>query len=283
MTQADGAVAEPAIQEAAQAERSPGGDPGSAWFDGVLGRTPIELPSAEVSTPNEDAQSADGQVTSKAAPAENPGEPQALSDSGAAETIAQTVERKAEEQGITLTAQELERRVQAEVDRRETMRLRRQRQQELAKLRDEDPFQYVEEVKKEEEAEQDVAETHQAHRMIYADAVNRFDRAVLDPITLALPEQARSKLLQRDLVTIEDRQAFADAGIKAIQDAAYRRGVNETREKVRKDPTVKKELLAELRAEGVAEPDLVPAANGDGSGRATDMNVLLRRAAGRRS
>lgn len=285
MTQADGAVADPSTQSTPSPEASQGGDSaGRAWFDSAFGRAPIELPAAGVSESSEEPNGKAATTEGEAAPAGvNLGEPKVVPDGGASsETPDQQVQREAQEQGVTFTREEFERAVQAENDRREYRRQQVAERQRLAELRKTDPFQYAEEMEKIEEQATDATTTHEANRQIYGAAITHYDRNILDPITLTLSDSARSRLLKGELNTLEDRQAFVKGALHEIEQEGYRRGVSETRQKMRNDPTFRKEQLAELRADGgVAEPEaLEPAGQ---NGRPTDMNSLLRRGFGRRS
>src|SRR5580765_3108932 len=81
-------------------------------------------------------------------------------------------------EALRLTQEELDRKVQAEADRREAQRVSRQKIEERKKLRDSDPWAYAEEERKEEQAAQG---NFQLERFV-TDLGVEHDKVTVDPI-----------------------------------------------------------------------------------------------------
>ena len=88
-----------------------------------------------------------------------------------------------------LTQEELDRRVQAETDRREAKRAARLEQQQRKQLRDTDPWAYAEEERKAEQA----AQSNQSVAQWFQGLSSEHDRVAIDPLIETLPaRRARS-------------------------------------------------------------------------------------------
>ena len=178
--------------------------------------------------------------------------------------------------------QEFQRRVQAEVDRREALRAQRQRQQQERELRRTNPQEYAK--LKEQEESQNTQAGALSQAMI---ALSRqFDDATVTPLVQALKEDAREGVLKDTGHGLPGRKEIVTRAIKALQkssyDEGYAKGKSEAERSLRRpSSSLRKELLAELRA-GEEEPDLAPG-NGSANGATdVDMNDWMRSALGRR-
>ncbi|MCR4375911.1 MAG: hypothetical protein NUW22_13790 [Acidobacteria bacterium] len=161
---------------------------------------------------------------------------------------------------LQLTEEELERRVQSEVDRREAKRAADATAAERKRLRDEDPYGYAE-AEKAREAEEAV--TVQLHGVL-GKAVGEYDAHTVAPLLEALPEATRAKLLAEAPAGLVGRKALITAAVAALK--------AETETQLRKNPAFRKQLLASVRGEE-EQPDLLPATSGTVAAR--DGNAVL--------
>lgn len=183
---------------------------------------------------------------------------------------------------LTLTEDELQRRIQAETDRREARRNREVQQQTAARteaerlrlLRD-DPIQGAE-----QEARRIVAEQEAAKLRTTVDAVwEQADRTVLDPLFQALPAKVQSEILAETnhLTGLESRMANAKAALKALEKHWKAEGAKDAEKSLRANPAFRKELLAEVRDDR-DEPELIAGARPTHS---TNMNDFILSRGGR--
>ena len=231
---------------------------GGSWFDRMLGRAP---------RPASDTQDA---AASGETPAEQTGGAQTHRGQGQAP------------QTLDLAPEELERRVQAETDRRESKRrqdeVRRAQgaeRERLVKLREEDPVAYVEEMGAIDEREH----AAQTHAQVIQNVATYYDEQVIDPLIKALPADVARAILQGGPAEGDNRPHIVQEAFKAIQKAAYERGKKDGEAAVRKNPAVLKQIRAELRDQEET-PDFVPASGGNGVGK--DMNNFIRSALSKR-
>ncbi len=214
--------------------------PKASWLDRILGRAPRETPPAS-----------EGQK-----PQTSPTEPQE-----------KTQETEQPKPGRFVSDEELARLVQAEVDRREAKRVTEQRRAEKERLRRTDPFKYAE-VEEQEAAAQRFGQ-------LIGTLAAEYDRAVIDPLVLALPESERQSVLEKGGPGLDGRKAIAQTALESLKKHWLAEGEKQAAEKLRKDPAFRKQLLVELRGER-QEPELVTGtANAGGS---VDMDTILRQA-----
>jgi hypothetical protein len=238
-------AAEPIVSaDAAAAEpRSPEGEapsPRASIFDRLFGR---KSERAETQAePTEDAGNASGQPSA---------------------------------QPITLTSEELDRRVQAETDRREAKRQReavekaaRDRQEAIERKLDPnapdyDPYAGTEERDK-LKREQESAERFTG---FLGDIGRQHDAATLDVLTAAIPDKERERImaLQGAGVGLDGRKLIVAEGLKALEKHWKAQGARDAEAKLREDPTFRKRLFAEHRGD-VDEPELLPANGSPASG-----------------
>src|SRR5262245_42452907 len=95
---------------------------------------------------------------------------------------------------IQLTQEELDRRVQAETDRRESKRMQDARVRQRRELRDSDPWAYAQQ---EREAEQVADGQGQLHQFVVNIGAEH-DRVSIDPLFLALPKTEQERIQKLD-------------------------------------------------------------------------------------
>jgi hypothetical protein len=156
-----------------------------------------------------------------------------------------------------LTEEELHRRVQSEVDRREAKRQQEYARSERRRLRDEDPWEYARQDRDAEVAvqtdQQFMSQLHQIGSI--------HDRATLDPLLEMLPEADRDRILKMEKagVGLEGRTLIVKEALKALEKSWKSSGTTEAEKKLRTSSAFRKQLLAEMRGERASEPDLLPA------------------------
>lgn len=179
--------------------------------------------------------------------------------------------------------QAFERRVQAEVDRREAARAKRAEVQHEERLRRENPTEYAR--YKEEQAQQSLAaNTLQATLRRLS---NDFDDAAVKPLMDALDEDTRNGILNKaaEHHGIPQRKVLVEEGLKALKkssyDEGYKKGQEAAQRNLRRSKSFRDELMSELRG-SEDEPEHV-VANGVAAGdRDWDMNDWMRSMTGRR-
>lgn len=157
---------------------------------------------------------------------------------------------------LKLTQEELDRRVQAETDRREAKRAQEARIAQRRKLRDEDPWAYAEQER--------LAEQHQessgALQNFLAGVGTEHDRVAIDPLMEALPQEERERILKLQGAGqgLAGRKLLVGEALKSLQRQWKAEGEREAERKLRSNNAFRKQLLRDTRAD-VAEPELLPA------------------------
>jgi hypothetical protein len=169
------------------------------------------------------------------------------------------------------TQEDLERRIQSEVDRREAQRAAREKIEQRKRLRDEDPFAYAQQ---EREAEQ-AAQQHAGVTDFFANVGSQHDRIAIDPLMESLPAQERERIMKIEGAGrgLEGRKLVVNEALKALEKRWKAEGEREAEGRLRRNQAFRKQVLAEGRG-SFQEPELLPAF----SGSATDRKVsdLLR-------
>jgi len=167
---------------------------------------------------------------------------------------------------LTLSQEELERRVQSEADRREAKRAQEARARERRELRDKDPWAYAEQ---ERQAEQAAQGNFQLERFV-TDLGSEHDRVTVDPIFNAVPkaEQERILKLEGAGAGLPGRKLVVTESLKALEKHWKAEGAKDAEAKLRRNPAFRKQVLAELRGQ-TPEPELLPA----GSASEADKTV----------
>ena len=191
---------------------------------------------------------------------------------GSEESEAQESEPQAPpSNAITLTQEELDRRVQAETDRRESRRLQQQQAERKRKLRDEDPWAFAEEERQAERTAQSDMQVNDMFTQIGA----THDRFAIDPLVMSLPEAERTRILGIEGMGLglEGRKQLVTESLKSLQKHWRSEGAKDAEDKLRRNPAFRKQVLNEFRR-GASEPEFV----GSGAPSAADKSVsdLLR-------
>lgn len=172
---------------------------------------------------------------------------------------------------ITLTQEELDRRIQAETDRREAKRATQASAERRRKLRDEDPWAFAEEERKAEQ----IAHLDQQNGEILGNIGATHDRFTVDPVVLALPQAERNRIMAIEGagLGLEGRKLIIEEGLKALEKHWKAEGAKDAEDKLRRNPAFRKQVLNEFRR-GMSEPEFI----GSGAPSANDKNVsnLLR-------
>jgi hypothetical protein len=178
---------------------------------------------------------------------------------------------------LVLTQEELDRRIQAETDRREAKRQREQQLAERKRLRDEDPWKYAEEERKAEQA----AVSDQSMMQLFASIGVEHDKVTIDPVFQKLPEADRERILKMEGAGhgLEGRALLVNETLKALEKHWRTQGEKDAEQKLRRNPAFRKQVLAESRGQ-YTEPELLPSGPA-GNGRSSDdINDMLRRQIG---
>lgn len=177
---------------------------------------------------------------------------------------------------IMLTAEELERRVQSETDRREAKRTRESVEQKRRDLEtsiekrldptsaEYDPYAAAEErarLKAEDDSAQQLSS-------LLGDIGKQHDAVTLDVIVAALPEPERDRIFKIEGagVGLDGRKLIVNEGLKALEKHWKTQGARDAERKLREDPVFRKRVFSEHRGD-VDEPELVEA---NGSTRTGD-------------
>lgn len=155
-----------------------------------------------------------------------------------------------------LTQEELDRRVQAETDRREAQRIAREKAEARKRLRDEDPWAYAQQEREAEQAQQQTAGVSE----FFAGVGAQHDRASIDPVMEALPLAERERIMKINGagVGLEGRKLVVSEALKSLEKHWKEQGEREAESRLRRNNAFRKQLLAEARGQAV-EPELLPA------------------------
>jgi len=164
------------------------------------------------------------------------------------------------------TQEELERRVQGEVDRREAQRVAREKVEARRKLRDSDPWAYAEQ---DRAAEQTQAQD-QGIQQFFQNVGTQHDRIAIDPLMEALPLAERQRIMKIEGAGrgLDGRKLVVGEALKSLEKHWKAEGERQAEDKLRRNQAFRKQILAEARG-GIVEPDLLPAF----SGSAADQKV----------
>ena len=219
---------------------------------------PIEAPRSD--EPKEEASPSWWQRISRRQPRQEP-KPDGGDEGGPGSTS----------EPLRLTQEELDRRVQAETDRREAKRAAEAKVKQRKELRDTDPWAYAEEERKEEQ----LAQGNEQLARFFSDIGAHHDRAVLDPLFLSLPkaEQDRIRNLDGAGVGLKGRELVVRESLKALERHWKAEGEKIASEKLRRNPAFRKQILSEFRS-SAEEPDLLPAASSSAADRT--VSAILR-------
>ena len=204
-------------------------------------------------------------------------EPSATTKAASAKPDAGTTET---DEPKAYTRDELGRFVQAETDRRENKRridaeAKAKKDQERWEM-DNDPQAFVER-KRQEEAQQSDEATKLSERIAVSQAaIDGYDKSVLDPLMLELPEATQKKIVSThaQLSGFENRQAIAKDALAALKRQYKTEGAREAEARLRSNPALVKQALVDLRDE--SEDPVAVSGAASGNHRAPDVNSWLR-------
>jgi len=172
---------------------------------------------------------------------------------------------------LTLTQEELDKRIDAETQRREAKRAQQQTAERRRKLRDEDPWAFAEEERNAEK----IAEIDAQNTQWFGNVGATHDRFTVDPVVLALPEAERQRILSLEGagLGLDGRKLIVVESLKALEKHWKAEGEKAAEGKLRRNPAFRKQVLNEFRR-GVSEPEFI----GSGTPSAADSTVsnLLR-------
>jgi len=173
---------------------------------------------------------------------------------------------------LELTEEELQRRVQAEADRREAKRQSEYQREQRRKLRDEDPWGYAQQEREAEQTAQ--AEGNFMSQLHQIGSIH--DRTTIDPLLEMLPQADRDRILKMDGagVGLAGRTLIVKEALKALEKSWKGSGGTEAEKKLRTNAAFRKQLLAEMRGQRTGEPDLLPASAGSDNDH--NLSRLLR-------
>jgi hypothetical protein len=173
---------------------------------------------------------------------------------------------------VALTQEELDRRIQAETDRREAKRAAEAKARERRELRDKDPWAYAEQEREAEVVQQTTQEVEQ----FFVGVGSQHDRVTIDPLWDKLPDSEKQRILGLDGAGrgLTGRKLVVDEALKALEKHYRAEGAREAEAKLRRNPAFRKQVLAEGRGSAV-EPDLLPAVGASAADHT--MSALLRK------
>lgn len=176
---------------------------------------------------------------------------------------------------VVLSPEELQKKIQAEADRREFVRQREAAKEARKKLRDENPWEYAEQERQAEQ--QQVADTQVSQ--LFSSVGSEHDKVSIDPLVLALPDKERARILAMEKagVGLEGRKLIVTEALKSLEGHWRAEGAREAEKKLRSNPAFRKQVLAEARGQAV-EPDLLPAASASEADRT--VSAILRQQMG---
>lgn len=227
----------------------------------LLGREPVNVDGADEGGANASKEPTTERSTAKSA------------TNGTTASATEATKESAAK--LELTAEELDRRVQAEADRREAKRQADDAKARRRELRRQDPEQYAAEDEAHEAQEQQVEHV----RAIIGRVTGGFDTQVLAPLLNALPDGTRDTVVADAGTGIEGRAEIVKRALTALEKHWKAEGAKEAGQKLRENPTFRKDLLREFRSTRAVESDLAPGQTGEGA--PADMNAWMRAQTGR--
>src|SRR5215831_7789978 len=155
-----------------------------------------------------------------------------------------------------LTQEELERRVQGEVERREAQRIAADKREARKKLRDSDPWAYAEQDRQAEQSQ----EQDNTTLAFFHNVGTQHDRIAIDPLMESLPLAERQRIMQIEGAGrgLDGRKLVVSEALKSLEKHWKAEGEKAAEDKLRRNQAFRKQILAEARG-GIVEPDLLPA------------------------
>jgi hypothetical protein len=175
---------------------------------------------------------------------------------------------------LVLSQEELDRRVQAETDRREAKRAQEARARARKELRDSDPWQYAEQERQEEQ----LGQTNEQLVQFFSNVGTEHDRYAIDPVVELLPQTERERIMKMENAGrgLEGRKLVVKESLKALEKQWKAEGAKDAERKLRSNPAFRKQVLSEIRGSTV-EPDLLPSYGSSPSTADQTVSALLRK------
>ena len=269
-------------KEGAEQESAPSG---SDWFrEQISGRSTAPVESRPSRNQQWDEANAELRRGRKSRDDDAKGDPESdESDRGAPKADAEPKEpEKSASRPERDEDEEFQRRVQAEVDRREAVRTQRAEDQRERELRRTNPQEYAKYKEQQEANRVHIDSLMGSLKMLSS----QFDDAAITPLVNALSEEERAKVLNDPGHGIDGRKEIVRRSIEALKKASYDEGVkagkNQAQKSLRRSPAFRKELISEIR-DGEDEPELAASSGTVGGGKSGDwdMNDWMRSMTGR--
>lgn len=163
---------------------------------------------------------------------------------------------------ITLTPEELRRRVQSETDRRMAQiqedEAARRKREERRRLRQEDPLGYAEQEEQEEAKAEALRRELARAQELAASGIRAYDASVLDPLMRAVPEADRKAILGAIEPGIPGRGQVATRALEVLRRTWTEAGRAEARKALISDQAFVKEVLVKYGGRA-PEVDAIPA------------------------
>lgn len=189
---------------------------------------------------------------------------------------------------LALTESQLARRVQAEADRvmakRQADEQVRAQQEEERRLREDDPYGYVQLVKEREQQTEAEQRRRREATSLLEQQLHHYDRGILDPVVGALPESVRQKILKGVRADgISGRTEVARASLTALRSLWTAEGRETAKSALMKDPAFVKEVLARYagqveRTEPESVHALPPSSRASAQSSDESVNAWMRQA-----
>jgi len=241
-------------------------------------------PTEETSTPDVHESQAEPEASPATEEQASPSWWQRVKDKipslGTREESEPSTEESAADGQRTLTDEEVQRLVQAETDRREAARNKAFRDEERKRLRDEDPWEYAEQERAAEAAAQQETQLND----LLQGFAQAHDKVTLIPLLDTLPEPERNRVLALPGAGqgAEGRELITREAMKSLEKHWRDQGAKDAEQKLRRNPSFRKQVLAEMNG-GISEPDILPPLGHTPVGWSTDeVNDMLRQQVGLR-
>jgi len=280
-------AAAPATQEAPPTDAPDGAEQesapsGSDWFrEQISGRSTAPVESRPSRNQQWDEANAELRRGRKSRDDDAKGDPESDEEAPKADAEPKEPEKSASRPERD-DDQEFQRRVQAEVDRREAVRTQRAEDQRERELRRTNPQEYAKYKEQQEANRVHIDSLMGSLKMLSG----QFDDAAITPLVNALPEAERVQVLKDPGHGIDGRKEIVRRSIEALKKASYDEGVkagkNQAQKSLRRSSAFRKELLTEIR-DGEDEPELAASNGNVGAGKSGDwdMNDWMRSMTGR--
>lgn len=173
---------------------------------------------------------------------------------------------------VTLTQEQLDRKIQAETDRREAKRAKEAKDADRRRLRDEDPWAYAEQ----ERLAEKTGEANGALEKFFESIGTEHDRVSIDPVMHAIPDTERKRIMALEGAGrgLDGRKLVVGEALKVLEKHWRAEGEKAAEARLRRNPAFRKQVLSESRGGTRMEPELLPAVGASSTG--SSVSALLR-------